>query len=1123
MERLLVKEAVVAFSKGEYAKALDLYKAAAVTLDESIFKANIIICQNRLRKLRVRTYANKPLQEIKVACVMDEFTFASYKDICTLEQLSIDQWKSELEQLQPDLLFIESAWRGKDDGWNRKISQASPELLGVLKWCKQRNIPTMFWNKEDPVHFGTFLNTAKHFDYVFTTDLNCIGNYKRDLGHDRVYLLPFACNPIDHNPIEKYQRKPKACFAGSYYVRYPERIRDLDKLLETFIDHSGIDIYDRNFGKEDVNYAYPDKYKSLILGNLKYEDIDLAYKGYEYGINLNSVKYSPSMFARRVFELLATRTLVVSNYSQGVRLFFCDLVVSTDAKTEIAAKLEKYASDPSYSEQIKREGLRKVMLEHTYENRFSYIAEKVLGRPQQDYLPLVHVLAIGKSQADIDLAIENFKRQDYSRKKLHIFGTASGLKLPESNTPDVRLVSGVAITSQWIRLDKSDFFAYFDVSNYYGPHYLVDLALATKYTTAGIITKADARGNQGSESNKSQGEEYSFCNHYYADASLVSAKQLTGVLAAMADAINGIKKFLPSINEEVFRVDSHNFLARNAMNKESLHSIDTGIRMNNLQTQAESIPAAQTLQVKEGAQPHLQGSQLHKLLNIVSAERRGIVCTVQGTSLKITVAADAESPYYIYTNDIHPLEEFWKGLSGKLFLETTPGLELAPVIMFFDQEKNRLNHTILIANWNQLASFPTNAKFCRLGLRVSGGQGHAIVKNIIFDHASQEHRFNWMPSSDTLVISANYPSYDNYYRYAFVHRRIKGYKEHGLKVDTFRFRQSEDLGFYEFDDVDVVSGGSDALKTIIHFGSYKTIAIHALDEAMWRAISPHFDKTKIIIWLHGSEIQSWNRRKFNYTTEEATEHARGNGEKRDKFWRTVFNLNYPNIHYVFVSDHFKTEVLCDLGVTFNPKNINIIHNPIDTNLFFFHKKDPEQRKKILSIRPYASRVYANDLMVKAIIELSKKPYFNQLHFKIVGDGILFDDTIEPLKKYQNIEIYKGFLSQREIANLHKEYGVFLCPSRMDTQGVSRDEAMASGLVPVTNRVGAIPEFLNADAGFLCDQENYYQLAESIESLYADSIRFSQMSAASADLVRSNRTSELICGREVTLLRDWPKL
>lgn len=286
----------------------------------------------------------------------------------------------------------------------------------------------------------------------------------------------------------------------------------------------------------------------------------------------------------------------------------------------------------------------------------------------------------------------------------------------------------------------------------------------------------------------------------------------------------------------------------------------------------------------------------------------------------------------------------------------------------------------------------------------------------------------------------------------------------------------------------------------------------------WKIISNYLNETKIIIWLHGAEIQSWKRRMFNYITENQITRARGNGEKRDEFWRSVFNLNHPNIHYVFVSDYFRNQVLNDLGVSCNPANIHIIHNPIDTNLFAYRKKDPDQRKKILSIRPYTSRVYANDLMVKAIIELSKRPYFNQLNFKIVGDGILFDETIEPLKKFGNVEIFKGFLSQREIANLHKDYGVFLCPSRMDTQGVSRDEAMASGLVPVTNNVGAIGEFVTNNAGYMCEPEDYIGLANSIDTIFSDPQLFNQMSASSAYLIRQNRSSQMIIKSELKILQ-----
>ena len=147
---------------------------------------------------------------------MDEFTFGSFQPECILHQLTPSNWRAELEVSGPDVLFIESAWRGKDELWGSKVGHTSGEMQAIVAWCRTRNIPTVFWNKEDPIHFETFLSTAKLFDYVFTTDIDCIHRYKAALGHDRVYLLPFACQPAINNPVETYQRKDAFCFAGAY-------------------------------------------------------------------------------------------------------------------------------------------------------------------------------------------------------------------------------------------------------------------------------------------------------------------------------------------------------------------------------------------------------------------------------------------------------------------------------------------------------------------------------------------------------------------------------------------------------------------------------------------------------------------------------------------------------------------------------------------------------------------------------------------------------------------------------------------------------------------------------------------------------------------------------------------
>src|SRR5690606_13775580 len=107
---------------------------------------------------------------------------------------------------------------------------------------------------------------------------------------------------------------------------------------------------------------------------------------------------------------------------------------------------------------------------------------------------------------------------------------------------------------------------------------------------------------------------------------------------------------------------------------------------------------------------------------------------------------------------------------------------------------------------------------------------------------------------------------------------------------------------------------------------------------------------------------------------------------------------------------------------------SVIHNAIDTSLFSYNEKDAEQRKHILSIRPYSARAYANDLSVRAVQILSKRPFFSDLNFHFVGDGELFEETVAPLREFPNVRIERKFLRQSEIAGLHKEYGIFLVPT-----------------------------------------------------------------------------------------------
>jgi glycosyltransferase involved in cell wall biosynthesis len=197
----------------------------------------------------------------------------------------------------------------------------------------------------------------------------------------------------------------------------------------------------------------------------------------------------------------------------------------------------------------------------------------------------------------------------------------------------------------------------------------------------------------------------------------------------------------------------------------------------------------------------------------------------------------------------------------------------------------------------------------------------------------------------------------------------------------------------------------------------------------------------------------------------------------------------------------------------------VIPNPIDTDLFAYRRKVPEDRFSVLSIRPFDSPTYANDLSVDAIRILSGREGFERMRFTIIGDGPLFDETLAPLRGLANVAIQRRFLDQRQIAREHATHGMFLVPTRLDTHGVSRDEAMASGLVPVTNAVSAVPEFVDDSCAALAPPDDAEGLADALWTMVEQPQLFLARSVAAAARVRLQSGHDRVIPAELALLRD----
>lgn len=1058
------------------------------------------------------------LADLRIACIFDEFTFHSFAPECELLQLRPDDWQRQVEAFAPDIVFIESAWRGVDDSWQKKVSDISGELLALIEWALRAGVPSAFWCKEDPVHFARFLPVARLVDHVFTTDIDCIPKYKDALKHERVHLLPFAAQPALHNPVETVLRADAFCFAGSYYPHYPDRQVDFRALVGVGRALKSVEIYDRNADRPlPHSFVFPDEYRAEIRGTLPYTEMDRAYKGCRYGITVNTIKQSQTMFARRAFELMACNTVVVSNFSKGLRLFFGDLVVASDDASELEHRLAPLCADDTLYRRHRLRALRCVLSQHTYEHRLAYVASRLAGRRIEAALPRLALFGEPTTAADALRLAEALARQSLPRAALWLAGAAAAAA---AGCEGVRVFADRAAVLA--ALGELDWVAPVCAADYHGAHYLGDMALATRFARGDGVTKAArfVADADGSPQLEGDGAQYRPAASAALRCSLVRVEALRPLLAD--PALDLATAALTS--DSLLGLDEFSYCrdAASAGAAFDAAPVDVAAEMRpGADFAGQVLRIAEDITVPAGSSGTDDGPLVMAAADWRKCFPKEVDARLEASSgddgrVVLRSALGPSDHQYIYLTRRFTPAELKAERESFFQLEADARLDLRTVIVFHDAADKKISHVMHTVGARYALHVPEGTISVRLALRIQGPGTAALGALTLGETRGLPQQV--IPTARHLIVANQYPSYDDLYRYGFVHARVRAYARAGVPVEVLRLSGDPKVGFREFEDVNVVEADTDWLERCLAGGHYASVLIHIVDQRMWNVVRKHLDRVRVVIWAHGAEIQPWWRRAMNFATDPLRDQARRNSDARLDMWREILCLKHPNLRVVFISHKQAGEALSDLRLRpAMASGVEVISNFIDGDLFRYVPKPPEQRHRILSIRPFASRVYANDLSVEAIRLLADKPFFHELQFRIVGDGALFDQTVAPIRHLPNVEVTRAFLTQRQIAALHRDYGVFLVPSRMDSQGVSRDEAMASGLVPVTTRIAAIPEFVDEACGFLADPEDAVGLARAIEALHADPARFQSMSAAAAQRVRMQSGQVSTIGRELALV------
>lgn len=329
-----------------------------------------------------------PHAALRVALVADELTRACLRRECRVLDLTPANAARTLRREKPDLLFVESAWHGVRESWKYRIAsypdhpeRNNRELARVVALARELGIPALFWNKEDGVHFERFIASARLFDHVFTVDAICVPRYRAQMP-DAATIEPllFAVQPAVHGFAGIAPHTTRADFVGSYSRHVHATRRELQDLLFAVAGRTlGLTVYDRNSSRRSSNYRYPALPGLEVRPAVPHDQTPRIYREHLVSLNVNTVQDSPTMFSRRLVEILGCGALAVTTPSLAVeRLFadYCHVVHDEAQMTELFGRLQ-HAGLSARDREMMAAAADHVARHHTWSHRLQQVRERL--------------------------------------------------------------------------------------------------------------------------------------------------------------------------------------------------------------------------------------------------------------------------------------------------------------------------------------------------------------------------------------------------------------------------------------------------------------------------------------------------------------------------------------------------------------------------------------------------------------------------------------------------------------------------------------------------------------------------------------------------------------------------
>ena len=415
-----------------------------------------------------------------------------------------------------------------------------------------------------------------------------------------------------------------------------------------------------------------------------------------------------------------------------------------------------------------------------------------------------------------------------------------------------------------------------------------------------------------------------------------------------------------------------------------------------------------------------------------------------------------------------------------------------------------------------------------IGITVPPKSNIVITKLLIDNTISGDIPTNELLSNftgDTLVLAPGYPSTDNMYSHAFIHTRVKLYRDHGIKNIDVAIVNDENINqssTYRLDGITVNNISYSNARILLQQKKYKRILVHFFGQKYAQILdASDTSATQIFIYTHGGDVLYKDHASL------AHEYFRGPLLDTEPLLREFSSRDlllkrynsYSNVHWIFATEWCKNRAEELLGATFSRSHV--ISNPILSDVFSYQTRAADDRKKICIVRPFNKlSSYSIDISVRTILELSKRPFFSDIEFSVYGTGETHDLLVKPILDLPNVTIHNTFLSSSDLAKTYQDHGIVLMPTRYDSQGVSACEAAMTGAVVISSdgNIG-LKDCIDPSLGTYCETEDFREYADLIEKLYFDESRFLDISRKMHEFTFSKCSEEQSIEKELTLFEN----